>query len=102
MASVRTVNVGGTQYLQVVEYYRKNDGRQSLRVLKSFGQNNIENWLRANQFAYSYDQLKSIGTRAAESNVNWDELLKGALTVVGVVLGAAVVASVLNEIFGQD
>lgn len=102
MASVRVVNVGGTEYLQVVEYYRKAGGRQSLRVLKSFGQNTVENWLRANQFSSSYDQLKAIGARAAESNIDWDELLKGALTVFGVILGAAVVAAVLDEIFGRD
>jgi len=102
MASVRTVRVGGTEYLQVVEYYRRPDGRQSLRVLKSFGQNNIENWLKANQFATSYVQLRNIGIQAAQENVNWDDLLKGALTVFGVILGATVVAAVLKDIFGED
>jgi hypothetical protein len=102
MASVRVVNVGGKEYLQVVEYYRRADGRQSLRVLKSFGQYTVENWLKASQFAASYDQLRAIGARAAENSVDWDELLKGALTVFGVILGAGVVAAVLGEIFGED
>lgn len=71
-------------------------------MLSSFGQNTVENWLPANQFASSYDQLRAIGARAAENKVDWDELLKGALTVFGVILGAAIVAAVLNEILGGD
>ena len=101
MPSVRVVDVSGKQYLQVVEYYRRPNGKQSVRVLKSFGRYNIENWLKANQFSVAYDQLKSIAAQASTNKSNLNELLGAALTVFGIILGATLVAAIIRDIFGE-
>jgi len=56
MARVRTVRVGDRRYLQVVE----SQPNGSLSVLQSFGEYNLENWLKAEQFANSYNQLREL------------------------------------------
>jgi hypothetical protein len=92
MARVRTVRVGKRRYLQVVE----NTASGSIDVLQSFGEYGIENWLRANQFANSYNQLRDLAAQP-KPNGNPDDFLRAALAIFGVVLGAAIVASLLGE-----
>jgi hypothetical protein len=85
--------VNGTKYLQVVE--PQSGG--SLSVLQSFGDaNNVENWLRANQFVSSYNQLKELKTQPKPSG-NDQDFFRAALAIFGVVLGAALIASLLEE-----
>lgn len=91
MARVRTVRVGEKRYLQVVEA-RENG---SIDVLQSFGEYNMENWLRANQFANSYDQLRKLAQE--KPTTNNEDFFRAALAIFGVVLGAAIVASLLGE-----
>ena len=102
MASVRAIRVGRASYVQVVEYYRRPSGRQAIRVVKSFGKYTLESWLRANQYVASYNQLKQATEAARKSNTNGQDFLRGALTVFGAILGAALIASILNEIFGEN
>lgn len=91
MARVRTVRVGDKRYLQVVEA----QANGSIEVLQSFGEYNLENWLRANQFANSYIQLRELAqTRQTGNN---EEFFRAALAIFGVILGAAIVASLLGE-----
>jgi hypothetical protein len=92
MARVRTIRVGDKRYLQVVE----NTPSGSIDVLQSFGEYGIENWLRANQFAISYNQLRDLAAQPKPSG-NPDEFFRAALAIFGVVLGAAIVASLLGE-----
>jgi len=67
----------------------------SISVLQSFGEFKLENWLRAQQFANSYNQLRDLAkTRQPE---NSDEFFRAALAIFGVVLGAAIIAALLGE-----
>ena len=90
MARVRTVRVGGKRYLQVVETLTTG----SIGVLQSFGEYNLENWLRANQFANSYNQLRELA-RSRETTETQD-FFKAALAIFGVILGAKIVESILE------
>lgn len=91
VARVRTVRVGEKRYLQVVE--PQSNG--SLSVLQSFGEYSLENWLKAEQFANSYNQLRELAqSRAGGSG---DDFFRAALAIFGVVLGAAIIASLLGE-----
>ncbi len=92
MARVRTVRVGEKRYLQVVE----NTTSGSIDVLQSFGEYNIESWLRANQFANSYNQLRDLNAQPRPTG-NPDDFFRAALAIFGVVLGAAIIASLLGE-----
>jgi len=90
LARVRSVVVGERRYLQVVE-----SKAGSISVLHSFGEYNVENWLKANHFASSYNQLRELVlTRSSE---NPESFLHAALATFGVVLGAAVVASIIAQ-----
>jgi hypothetical protein len=91
-ARVRTVTVGGRQYLQVVE----TQPGGSISIHGSFGEaSSIENWLKANQYASSYNQLRDLAqTRPAG---NSDDFFRAALAIFGVILGAAIVAALLGE-----
>jgi hypothetical protein len=90
-AWVRTVNVSGKQYLSVVE----TQPNGSIKVLQSFGQHNIENWLRANQYAASYNKLRELRQQAPSSD--GDTLLKAALAIFGVILGAAIIEELFSD-----
>ena len=81
--------MGGKQYLQVVE----TQPGGSIVVLKSFGQYDIENFLKAQQYAASYNQLTDF--RQNPPTPDWEALAKAALTIFGAILGAAII----DEIF---
>jgi len=98
VASVRTINVGGRSYLQVVEYVNVG-GKRSVKSLKSFGPNNLQNRLQAEQFASNYNTLRSIAQREAQQpNVNIENLLKGALVIFGIILGAKIISDIIDEL----
>lgn len=97
-ASVRVINVGGRSYLQAVEYINEG-GRRSLKILKSFGQDNLQNRLQAEQFVSNYNTLRSIVQREAQQpNTNIDNLLKGALVIFGIILGAKIISDIIDEL----
>lgn len=103
MASVRVVKVGSSEYLQVVEYSRSGN-QVKTRVLNSFGRNTWENRLKAEKYAADYDRLRQVATEYANSpggQNSRNDLLNSALAVFGLILGAAVVVALLNEIFGS-
>ena len=89
---MRTVRVGERRYLQVIE----NTASGSIDVLQSFGEYNIENWLRASQFANSYNQLRELAAQPKPTG-STDDFFRAALAIFGVVLGAAIIASLLGE-----
>jgi hypothetical protein len=98
MASVRIINVGGRSYLQVVEYVNVG-GRRSIKVLKSFGTDNLQNRLQAEQFASNYNTLRSIAQREVQQpDVNIENLLKGALVIFGIILGAKIISDIIDEL----
>jgi hypothetical protein len=98
MASVRIINVGGRSYLQVVEYVNVG-GRRSIKILKSFGTDNLQNRLQAEQFASNYNTLRSLAQRETQQpNVNVADLLTGALVVFGIILGAKIISDIINEL----
>jgi len=92
LAWVRTTTVGGQQYLQVVQ----TQPNGNLDVLRSFGPYTVENFLKAQQFAASYNQLTEIQHNPPTTNSN--DLLKAALVIFGAILGAAII----DELFGPD
>jgi len=100
MASTRTVTVGGTSYLQVVEYKKTNDGKAKIDVVKSFGRDSLENRMKAEQFSASYDKLKELTIQQREQN-STDDILAAGLTIFGIILGAAVVGAVIDEFTGN-
>jgi hypothetical protein len=91
MAWVRTTTVSGQQYLQVVE----TQPNGSLVVLRSFGPYSVESFLKAQQFAASYNQLTEIQRNPPTTDANG--LVKAALVIFGAILGAAII----DELFGQ-
>jgi hypothetical protein len=98
VASVRTINVGGRSYLQVAEYINVG-GKRSVKILKSFGPNDLQNRLQAEQFASNYNTLRSIAQREAQQpNVNIENLLKGALVIFGIILGAKIISDIIDEL----
>lgn len=98
MASVRIINVGGRSYLQVVEYVNVG-GRRSIKILKSFGTDNLQNRLQAEQFASNYNTLRSIAQREVQQpDVNIENLLKGALVIFGIILGAKIISDIIDEL----
>jgi len=102
MASVRTITVGGRNYLQVVEYV-KVVGKRRIKILKSFGPDSLENRLKAEQFASNYNTFKSVAQREAhQPNVNIDNLLKGALVIFGIILGAKIISDFINALRVDD
>ncbi len=52
---VRTTRVGGVDYTQVILR-----GHRSSRVLKSFGRDSLENYVRAHMFLAAYNSLESL------------------------------------------
>lgn len=102
MASVRTINVGGRNYLQAVEYVNLGE-RRSIRVLKSFGPDNLQNRLQAEQFVSNYNTLRSIAQREVQQpNVDIQNLLKAALVIFGIILGAAIISEIIDELTGPS
>jgi hypothetical protein len=98
MASVRTINVGGRNYLQAVEYVNLGE-RRSIRVLKSFGPDNLQNRLQAEQFVSNYNTFRSIAQREVQQpNVDIQNLLKAALVIFGIILGAAIISEIIDEL----
>ena len=91
LARARSVTVGGKRYLQVIE---TRDG--SVSVLESFGEYNLENWLRANQFANSYNQLRDLAHSRPQTGSD-EQFLRAALAIFGVILGADIVSSLVGE-----
>jgi hypothetical protein len=103
MTSVRVVKVGGSEYLQVVEYARSS-GQVQTKVLSSFGKNTWENRLKAEKYAADYDRLRQVATEYANSNGgqgNRSDFMTFALAVFGLVLGIAVIVALLNDVFGS-
>lgn len=96
-ASVRTVKVSNTNYLQVVRYYRI-DGKNKTKVIKSFGRDILENRLKAQQFATNYNSLAEIAKKEFERNESKTNLLTFSLVLFGVILGAAIIKEILDEI----
>ena len=94
MASTRTITVGGIPYLQVVDYKKTKEGKTKINVIKSFGRESLENRMKAEQFSASYDKLKEIAKHEKDQNSSTD-LLRPALAIFGIILGAAVVIAVL-------
>jgi len=102
MASVRTINVGGRNYLQAVEYVNLGE-RRSIRVLKSFGPDNLQNRLQAEQFVSNYNTFRSIAQREVQQpNVDIQNLLKAALVIFGIILGAAIISEIIDELTGPS
>lgn len=97
-ASIRTINVGQRSYLQAVEYVNE-DGKRSMKILKSFGQDNLENRLQAEQFASNYNTLRVVAKREAQQpNVDIENLLKGALVIFGLILGTKIIHDIFEEL----
>jgi len=102
MASVRTINVSGKRYLQAVEYVTVG-GKRKTKILKSFGPDNLANRLKAEQFASTYNTFKSVAQREAkQANVNSNDLLKGALVIFGIILGAKIIAEIIDALTNPD
>jgi hypothetical protein len=99
MASVRTINVGGRTYLQVVEYVNIN-GKRSIKVLKSFGQDNLQNRLQAEQFASSYNTFRTVAQKEIQQG-NIQDFLKAAFVIFGIILGAAIISEIIDELTGS-
>ena len=99
-ASVRTVTVSGKSYLQVVRYIREN-GKYKTKIIKSCGRDNLENRLKAQQFASTYNSLADIAKKEFERNIDFENLLRGALVIFGLILGAAIITELINEVFGE-
>ena len=98
MASVRTITVGGRNYLQVVKY-DKVGGKRRIKILKSFGPDNLQNRLKAEQFASNYNTFRSVAQREAQQpNVNFPNLLTGALVIFGIILGAKIIHEIINDL----
>jgi hypothetical protein len=102
MASVRTITVGGRNYLQVVEYV-KVGGKRRIKILKSFGPDNLQNRLKAEQFASNYNTFRSVAQREAQQpNVDIGKLLTGALVIFGMILGAKLISDIIHELTTDD
>lgn len=84
-ASVRLIRVNNGEYVQAVSY---RGGK--VKVLKSFGKNNLENRLRAHQFVADYNTLLRL---SKESNPPETE----ALCVFGQSLGVDTVRNMLRQ-----
>jgi hypothetical protein len=96
MASVRVINVGGRNYLQVVEYVNVG-GKSTIKVLRSFGQDNLENRLQAEHFASNYNSFKAIAKKEVKPG-NSGDFLKAALVIFGIILGAAIISEIVDEL----
>jgi len=92
----RAVKVAGKQYLQVVEYKKIQDGKTKVKVVKTFGENTLENKMRAEQFSLSHNQLKELAIKHKKQNDS-DEILSASLAIFGSILGLAIVVGVINE-----
>lgn len=101
MASVRTINVGGKRYLQVVEYVTVG-GKRKTKILKSFGPDNLANRLKAEQFANSYDTFKSVAQREAQQDANLNDLVKAGLVIFGLILGAKLISEIIDALTNPD
>ena len=102
MASVRVINVGGKRYLQVVEYVNVG-GKRKTKILKSFGPNNLANRLKAEQFASNYNTFRSVAQREIQqASINIDDLLKGALVIFGIILGAKIISDIIDALTNPD
>jgi len=102
MASVRTINVSGKRYLQVVEYVTIG-GKRKTKILKSFGPDNLANRLKAEQFTSSYNTFKSAAQREAQQeNANINDLVKAGLVIFGLILGAKIISEIIDALTSQD
>lgn len=102
MASVRTTNVGGKRYLQVVEYVTVG-GKSKIKILKSFGPDNLANRLEAERFASNYDTFRLVAQREVQqANIKLDDLVKGALVIFGLILGAKIICDIIDSITNPD
>jgi len=102
MASVRTITVGGRNYLQVVQYVKVGEKRR-IKILKSFGLDNLENRLKAERFASNYNTFRSVAQREAQQpNVDIGKLLTGALVIFGIILGAKIISDIIDELTTDD
>ena len=99
MVSTRTIKVAGKQYLQVVKYNKISNGKTRVKVVKTFGENSLENRMRAEQFSISHNQLKELAIQNREQH-NTEDIVRAGLTIFGIILGAAVVGAVIDE-FGR-
>ena len=102
MASVRIITVGGRNYLQAVEYVKEGEKRR-IKILKSFGPDNLQNRLKAEQFASNYNTFRSVAQREAQQpNVDIGKLLTGALVIFGIILGAKIISEIINDLKNPD
>jgi len=102
MASVRTITVGGRNYLQVVEYV-KVGGKRRIKILKSFGLDNLQNRLKAEQFASNYDTFRSVAQKEIQKpNVTVQDFLTGALVIFGIILGAKIISDIIDDLRNQN
>lgn len=100
MVVTRAVKVAGKQYLQVVEYKKNQDGKTKVKVVKTFGENTLENRMRAEQFSSSYDQLKEFTIQHGEQNDS-DDFRSAGLAIFGIILGVVIVGAVIDEFSGR-
>jgi len=96
MVTTRTVKVGGKHYLQVVKYNKIPDGKTRVKVVQTFGENSLENKMKAAQFSTSYNQLQDLAIQNREQH-NSEEIVRAGLAIFGIILGAAVVGAVIDE-----
>lgn len=96
MASVRVVTVNGRNYLQVVEYVNVG-GKSTIRILRSFGPDNLQNRIQAQQFASSYNTFKEIAQKEVKQG-NVADFLKAALVIFGIILGAALISEIIDDL----
>ena len=102
MATVRIITVGGKNYLQVVQYV-KVGGKRKIKILKSFGPDNLQNRLKAEQFASNYNTFRSVAQRETQQpNVDIGKLLTGALVIFGIILGAKIISDIINDLTNPD
>jgi hypothetical protein len=96
MASVRVISVNGRNYLQVVEYTNV-AGKNTIKILGSFGQDILQNRLRAEQFASNYNTFKAMAKKEVKPG-NTGDFLKAALVIFGIILGAALISEIIEDL----
>lgn len=102
MASVRIITVGGRNYLQAVEYVKVGEKRR-IKILKSFGPDNLQNRLKAEQFASNYNTFRSVARKEIKKpNVTAQDFLTGALVIFGIILGAKIISDIIDALSAGD
>lgn len=100
MASVIINRSRGNQYVQVIEDYYDDRGNRRRKVIQSFGPASPVTIAQARQFAGQYNVLKDLA-KQYEGTEDWDEIVKQATMVLGLLVGAAAIAGILAALFGK-